>query len=547
VSNRARVFCEKAEDLLPRLPADSFDSIVTDPPYGLEFMGKDWDSFGKAPTGGANFTPDGMGKGFKGLPNYRGSPNPTCRKCKGMKRGQDRPGFTRCRCAEPDFPNVTLNQMHAFQAWCEQWVRECYRVLKPGGYLLAFGGTRTYHRLACAIEDAGFEVRDSLHWIYGSGFPKGLDVSKAIDKAAGAQREVTGASPDSYNRQESSWQADDGAPHGMVGRSEGPRLITAPATEDAARWQGWNVAMKPAHEPIIMARKPLSEGTVAANVLRWGTGALNIGACKVGTAENLNGGAYSQNGRAAPMSGDGREGAALGLYEPGRKAAGEYEQPEGRWPPNLLLTHSADCQVTGTRRVHSEGDYLVHMPEMVQAYTCAPGCPVAELDAQSGTLTSGANPARRGSDKFRNAYGDFTGQRECIPQRGVDTGGASRFFPQLNWDPELDFPFLYQAKAPKKERPRIVTDDGRVIQHPTVKPLALMRWLVRLATPPGGTVGDFFCGTGPTVQAALDEGMRCVAADQDPDSVALTRVRLAAYAGVKFTVPAPAEPAEAAS
>ena len=186
-------------EVIKTLDDNSIDSVVTDPPYALSFMGKDWDSFG-----------DGKG----------------------------------------------------YQKWCEEWARECLRVLKPGGYLLAFGGTRTYHRLACAIEDAGFEIRDSLHWIYGSGFPKSLNVSKAIDKAAGAEREVIGDKLDrpGYHLHAGP-KAGEALGSGINGHTEDERLrsaqITAPATQEAQTWEGWGTALKPAHEPIVMARKPL--------------------------------------------------------------------------------------------------------------------------------------------------------------------------------------------------------------------------------------------------------------------------------------------------
>ncbi|MEU6756040.1 site-specific DNA-methyltransferase [Streptomyces sp. NPDC046685] len=299
--------------------------------------------------------------------------------------------------------------------------RECLRVLKPGGHLAAFGATRTYHRMAVAIEDAGFEIRDSLHWMYGSGFPKGQDVGKLIDR----RRDDRYAAP-------------------------------APATAAAARWDGWNTALKPGHEPIVLARKPL-EGPVAANVLAYGTGGINAGACKT---------------------------------PPGDEA--------GRWPTNILLSHAAAVQ--DGQLVDACGDL------------CERGCPVAELDAQSGLLHSGANPRRRSADKFRNVYGDFKGQTECAPVRGADSGGASRFFPV----------FRYQAKAPSKERPRL--PDGTA--HPTVKPIALMRWLVRLLTPPGGTVLDPFAGTGTTLEAARLEGFASLGVEKDPAYAELCKVRL---------------------
>jgi len=200
-------------DILPTLADNSIDSIVTDPPYELGFMGKKWDSSGIA---------------------------------------------------------------YSVELW-----QQCLRVLKPGGHLLSFGGTRTYHRVAVAIEDAGFELRDSIAWLYGSGFPKSLDVSKAIDKAAGAEREVIGnyIAPDGGRRTGGNTFSVGKEPDG---RPEG--LLTAPSTPEAQQWQGWGTALKPAFEPVIVARKPI-EGTVANNVLKWGTGGLNIDGSRIGTEQ----------------------------------------------------------------------------------------------------------------------------------------------------------------------------------------------------------------------------------------------------------------------
>src|SRR5699024_10569877 len=196
-------------------PPESVVAIVTDPPYGLGFMGRKWDS----------------------LP-----------------------------------PSL-------------EWAEACYRVLKPGGHIAAFGGTRTWHRLAVAIEDAGFEMRDSLAWLYGSGFPKSHDVGKAIDKLAGAEREVVGA-----GKYAARGRRTDNAVYGQATESSG-EVITAPATPEAQQWDGWGTALKPAFEPIVLARKPLAEKTVARNVLAHGTGAINVDACRIETEDNLNGGA----------------------------------------------------------------------------------------------------------------------------------------------------------------------------------------------------------------------------------------------------------------
>lgn len=292
-----------------------------------------------------------------------------------------------------------------------------------------------------------------------SGFPKSLDVSKAIDKAAGAERPVVGLNP----RAAQQTAKPDAT---SLGRFAGtPSDLTAPATDDAKRWEGWGTALKPAHEPIVVARKPMV-GTVAVNVLAHGTGGLNIDTCRVGDEVRVNPSAGNAPGH--PGGAHIETGATRGVA--GQEAI-------GRWPTNVVMDEAA-----------------------AQA-----------LDEQSGTLKSGANPARRGSDKFRDAYGEFAGQEECTPARGADSGGASRFFPV----------FRYQAKAPTKERPKV---DG--VAHPTVKPLELMRWLVRLVTPPGGVVLDPFAGSGTTAQAAMLEGMCCVTIEREAAYLPLIAERL---------------------
>jgi DNA modification methylase len=424
--DRATLLLGDCLDVLADLPDASVDSIVTDPPYGLGFMGKEWDSAGafverKAAKSntfdhvGGNHNPSNPADGAR------------TRRAEGVR----------------------------FSRWCEQWAAECLRVLKPGGHLVAFGGTRTYHRLACAIEDAGFEVRDSLHWVYGSGFPKGQNIGRAIDRRR------------------------DDRPHILTGTYD----LTSPATEAARSWAGWHTQLKPAHEPIILARKTTGIHSTVANVLLHGTGALNIDDCRTApTGENrLRVNEASQDRRYA------NEGGTNFAALPGVRGG----DPTGRWPANLLLGHGPDC---------------------VDGGNCQPGCPVAEMDQQSGVLRSGANPARRSSDKFRDTYGVFPGQAECAPARGADAGSASRFFPV----------FRYAAKAPAAERPRL--PDGTA--HPTVKPLSLMRWLVRLVTPPGGLVLDPFAGTGTTLEAAAAEGFLALGIERHRPYADLSVARL---------------------
>ena len=461
----------------------SVDSVVTDPPYGLEFMGKDWD--------GAN--------------GFRRSLNPA-------DAGRDSV-FGRASRTGPEYVSGSL-----YQDWCQQWAAECLRVLKPGGYLLAFGGTRTYHRLACAIEDAGFEIRDSLHWIYGSGFPKSLDVSKAIDKAAGATRDVVGLAGKSGSGRT---VMDAGTRSGDLA---GEYYDTAPATDGAKAWQGWGTALKPAHEPIIVARKPLSEKTVAGNVLAYGTGGINVDGCRV-----------AASGRPHIISKSEDSTGILGNGLNGSSCAGTFN--EGRWPPNILLTHSPDCVATGSKRVKGstgksggtpdgKGVYGARFPrgnmrdvgyadpdgtESVEAWDCADDCPVAEIDRQSGSFAGVAGGMRQIKGKVTFRVGEPINDKQF--ERGVaDYGGASRFYPR----------FHYAAKAPKRERPVV---DG-IKAHPTVKPVSVMQWLVRLVTPPGGTVLDPFAGTGTTAMACELEGFDCLLIERDDDYVRLINERM---------------------
>lgn len=352
----------------------------------------------------------------------------------------------------------------------------CLRVLKPGGHLLAFGAPRTWHRLAVAIEDAGFEIRDSLQWVYGSGFPKNLDVSKAIDKAAGAARKVIGegasfgsGSLGNRARVAQGYRPTELNPDG------GTHPITAPATEDAARWSGWGTALKPGWEPIILARKPLA-GTVAANVLEHSTGALNIDGCRIGSADKLVRPAVQRRDNDV-------YGKGLG--------AGVQDEPVGRWPTNLVFSHSPEC---------------------VEDEPCAPDCPVAELDRQSGVTRDGVATNRNRSGVMPRA---IYGQMNVPPPVDVGyggSGGASRFFPT----------FRYEGKAPSSERPKL--DDGTA--HATVKPLDLIRWLARLITPPGGLILDPFGGSGTTAEAALIENFRSVLVELEPAHAELIKARL---------------------
>ncbi|EIV32471.1 DNA-methyltransferase [Mycobacteroides abscessus] len=421
-------------------PDNSVDAVITDPPYGIAFMGKDWDQ-----------------PGAFGSERRNGSPQRTQREGLAMDAGR-----------YDLSPAAMLN----FQRWCTAWATECLRILKPGGHLLAFGGSRTWHRLAAGIEDAGFEIRDSIAWLYGSGFPKSLDVSKAIDKAAGAEREVVGT-----HHRHGGGSAVSGSMSGLLGTdSELP--LTAPATVAAKRWRGWGTALKPSFEPIVVARKPLA-GTVAANVLEHGTGALNIDACRIPTGDKLGGGSTTRGQRMKdgwhrPWMDDPDMVAANA--ERSRASVARSEEL-GRWPTNVVLDE---------RQAEA-------------------------LDQQTGVLTSGLFTGARTSDKTRSVFGAFKGDPEREVQTYGDSGGASRFFPV----------FRYEAKAPTSERPNA---DG--VQHPTVKPLDLMRWLVRLVTPVGAVVLEPFAGSGTTAEACVLEDRQCIAIEREADYLPLIVSRL---------------------
>ncbi len=405
-----------ALEVLAGLPDASVDAVVTDPPYNLT-------GSKKGGTGEASLNLD----------------SPAGRARIGTGGG----GFMGQRWDDYD------GHAGGFQGWCEAWAAECLRVLKPGGHLLAFGGSRTWHRLAGGIEDAGFEIRDSIAWLYGSGFPKSLDVSKAIDSAQGAVRERMPA-----QRRATPSDAIHASGFGADGWS--PQVREA-ATAAAAAWQGWGTALKPAFEPIVVARKPLA-GTVAANVLAHGTGALNIDACRLGGEQ-----AYRDKCASVVGLDSNRNGDAYGEWSGSRE---DSAHDGGRWPANVVLDESQ----------------------------------AAALDQQSGETTSRVG-APRGA-----AAGDGWGMTATGAEYS-DIGGASRFF--------------YIAKADRSERPRV---DG--VAHPTVKPLDLMRWLVRLVTPPGGTVLEPFAGSGTTVEACLLEDMRCIAIEREDDYLPLIRQRI---------------------
>ena len=483
---------------LKKLDDNSVDAVITDPPYGLS---------NTKPTQVADVLAAWVTGETEAVPAKRGG-----------FMGKDWDSFV---------PPPAVWQ-------------ECMRVLKPGGHMAVFAGARTQDLMGLSIRLAGFEIRDTLGWIYGSGFPKSHSIGKAIDKRGGnahlakeigkAIREAResrgltkGWCDERFCGGTTNWSWFEGRPAGIRPPSvetfkdivsEWPELgsyaekvaeverevvgkrpytshkaahfvggennrvevpITAPATSEAQRWDGWGTALKPAIEPIILARKPL-DGTVANNVLAHGVGGLNIDACRVGMSD------ADREAAKVPQPvqhNDGRAVYQMGTGE-GRNGATFEPAPAGRFPANVLLDEHA----------------------------------AKEMDKQSGVLKSGARTPT-GREPKGHVYG--LGHKT----RGVNTyaaseGGASRFFPV----------FKYQAKAPKKERPVIVREDGTKIQHNTVKPLALMEWLVSLIVPPGGVVLDPFAGSGTTLQAALNKGFTPIGIEQDADYIQLINKRM---------------------
>jgi DNA modification methylase len=523
---------------LKKLPDNSIDSIVTDPPYALNFMQKRWDA---------------------------------------------------------EVPSV------------EFW-KEVYRVLKPGGHVLSFGGTRTYHRMAVNIEDAGFEIRDQIMWLYGSGFPKSHNIGKAVDKRGGEsigwfgewlvkwrkennipQSKIAELFPSKTGGLTgcvSNWELGNNLPTNEqfnlicetfnlpfksleeaerefigtktsgIGKAFtkdgwGSGHDEVEITKGQSKYEGWGTALKPANEPICVARKPLSEKSVAENVLKWGTGGINIDGCRVGSdiietnMKNTKGGLYN-----------------LGNEDRTNEVENTFN--EGRFPANIILECICDEVIKGEVReskgrvrenhnynsVGNMGSYdgegtIDNYNDKGDIHT-NPMCPCRLMDEQSGVSKSGIRkPTYKSKDEYESAIAGGAFGDDLTIRGHNDSGGASRFF--------------YQAKVSKKERnmglehfeekesimPGINTfddegnrlrADGSIVKpvinkntHPTIKPVALMSYLVRLVTPPNGIVLDPFMGSGSTGIAAQLEGFRFVGMEMDPDYFKIASARIEAF------------------
>jgi site-specific DNA-methyltransferase (adenine-specific) len=392
----------------------------------------------------------------------------------------------------------------------EVWT-QCLRVLKPGGHLLAFGGSRTYHRLACAIEDAGFEIRDQIMWVYGSGFPKSLDVSKAIDKAAGAKREVVGSRPLTGNGKtmKSGFHQPDGSGAGETIKQD-IFEFTAPATDAAKQWDGWGTALKPAHEPIVLARKPLN-GTVANNVLTHGVGALNIDDCRVGSE----GGTSRGNRPSTHLS-------PSGAFTTGH----DIEKLDaGRWPANFIHDGSDEVlQLFPDSTSKSGGKSGTNANPMSWTEN--------NKERERGGHTDSGSAARffycaKASRTERNTGLDAleTQRRSTdygsLPKRQCNICG-SRSNRNGRWPdcPHDDWSWVEQLEQGHK--------GGNATNfHPTVKPLALIHYLIKLVTPPGGTILDPFLGSGTTAVAATQLGHPWIGCELTEDYWPIIEARIA--------------------
>lgn len=442
-----RIICGDCLDVLKTLPEDSVDAIVTDPPAGIAFMGKEWDK----DKGGRN----------------------------------------------------------AWIAWMSQVAGECLRVIKPGGHALVWALPRTSHWTGMAWEEAGWEPRDKIAHVFGSGFPKSLDISKALDKMAGAEREIIGISARHGGGKNFS-------SFGESLESNSHPDITAPATPAAKQWAGWGSALKPAHEDWWLFRKPLAESTIAANVLRWGCGGLNIDGCRVGYTSDSDKASAIPGGRITT-----KVGAFAGRSQDGKDVELDREQWKGkmtgRFPANLIHDGS---------------------PEVLAEFAKAG-------ERKSGNRKVTKNGQRDDAIKFlasKQTLHDFEG----------DTGSAARFFQSCPFT-EDDIPaFLYYAKASRAEREggldgmpdkvshssygeykgtpeHVPNTNGHAKNfHPTVKPLSIMRYLCRLITPPGGLILDPFAGSGTTCMAAKSEGFHYVGIEREAEYAEIARRRIAA-------------------
>jgi len=631
-------------EVMKAMKPNSVDAIVTDPPYGLEFMGKEWDKFRVDDTGTNRHRGKYAGKqGTKGSSNRWGKNGRSIPSNRLKYGGGDRPKTYRCvGCGKRDQfrnPHTCLNEvswkveiidpyaapptMLAYQEWSRIWLTEAYRVLKPGGSMLVMGGTRTSHRLACAIEDSGFIIKDTLMWLYGSGFPKAQDLGKMIDKRNGRhpnnikfrkylknQRNKSCVTMENINKaigtstMAGHWFGEtqctlpsvkqykilkdilglDNRFDELIKREEaerekiGERItgaamsqkpsgekmgtggtcfgsgqnkidITTPNLDLAKHWDGFKVGtVKPAYEPIIWAVKP-PEGSYVDNVLKWGVGAVNVDECRISTNWNND-----------PTK-RGWQGKSDNGWFDNKTNQKENQSPKGRFPANVILSHHPECVQVGMKKVKSESHHTHKRHgkitysgklkdgkdfgnlfakdglETVESWDCHPDCAVRLLDEQSGNRSvSGTARLNKPNTTGRGIFGN------CNPcNTGYmpnDNGGASRFF--------------YCAKSSRAERnaglegmeekigggmqgtadQTLLTGSGNIRNnrmknnHPTVKPIKLFEWLIKLVTREGQIILDPFIGSGTTAIAAHNTGRKCVGIEKEDEYLTIAKRRI---------------------
>lgn len=491
-------YCGDCIEVMPQLPGNSVDAMITDPPYGLEFMGKEWDKL----------EAKGHWDGSRGW------------------QGDTKDVYGRYQGTAPAAYKAGIDA----QRFHQRWATQALRVLKPGGHALVFGGARTHHRLYCGMEDAGFELRETIAWIFGSGFPKNLDISKEFDRQACREQleKALGRKP-TRTEFKQAWAAfrevvgqkvrgdvgkakQSGATYARAEANRnnesifgyGVENLTIPATPEAKEWQGWGTALKPAFEPILLCRKPISEKNVALNVLKWGTGGLAIDNCRI-----------SLQGEAQP------KGSAKRVFKANQytdeKIYGDNTttSPLGRWPANVILEcicdelEEIDVMPSGSvsgnepsrpvKNVYGEYNrktFTAHEGKMLRHTN--PDCPCYMLDQQSGeSISSGGHGEASMGALGKNVYGQYALDRQGANAGGLgDKGGASRFF--------------YCAKASTKER-------GKGNLHATVKPIALCEYLIKLVSKPGQVILDPFAGSMTIPLAAIGTGRKCIAIEKSEE------------------------------